>query len=364
MFLRFIAATLALCVLLTATPDADAELRFIPNPQATNEDLRFLDDLIQGYAESINQEIVNFPTVAIGVTSCGQPNAFYRNTPEHGPTIAICSELLGATRNAARAITSERDHVALSMVSQLMFITLHEVGHALIDVLDLPVLGREEDAADQFATFLLESSPTIVVYSLTFWSQSLAQRRTPDLAAFAGEHGLDQQRIFNMLCWSYGADPLVRHQLAELIPANRRGRCAGEANDMTRSWSRTLSGHLTGEYGTTSSRRGSAGTWRFTDQLQRGNSRCTASGTFFLSGTPFAAGTASQVGTCIDERGAPMNNDSDSLVISSSETTSDGFVFTVVGCEYRASYTDATRLAVSGTVQCGDGHVGDFYAVR
>ena len=35
------------------------------------------------------------------------------------------------------------------------FVFLHEAGHALIDQLELPVTGLEEDAADQFATMIL-----------------------------------------------------------------------------------------------------------------------------------------------------------------------------------------------------------------
>ena len=32
---------------------------------------------------------------------------------------------------------------------------MHEMGHALIDLYDLPVLGKEEDAADSVATVFL-----------------------------------------------------------------------------------------------------------------------------------------------------------------------------------------------------------------
>ena len=32
---------------------------------------------------------------------------------------------------------------------------LHETGHAVFNMLQIPVLGREEDAADQFAAYLM-----------------------------------------------------------------------------------------------------------------------------------------------------------------------------------------------------------------
>lgn len=31
----------------------------------------------------------------------------------------------------------------------------HEVGHALVDVLELPITGKEEDAVDQLSTYVL-----------------------------------------------------------------------------------------------------------------------------------------------------------------------------------------------------------------
>ena len=37
-------------------------------------------------------------------------------------------------------------------VGNMLFVLLHEAAHGLISDLGLPVLGREEDAADQFAT--------------------------------------------------------------------------------------------------------------------------------------------------------------------------------------------------------------------
>src|SRR5262245_19776632 len=44
-----------------------------------------------------------------------------------------------------------RDHVEF-VAGNLIFATVHEVGHMLISEMGLPVLGREEDAADAFAT--------------------------------------------------------------------------------------------------------------------------------------------------------------------------------------------------------------------
>jgi hypothetical protein len=49
-----------------------------------------------------------------------------------------------------QAKAEERDEFILGNV---VFVLFHEFGHALVSELELPVLGREEDAVDRFATF-------------------------------------------------------------------------------------------------------------------------------------------------------------------------------------------------------------------
>jgi putative metallopeptidase DUF4344 len=40
-------------------------------------------------------------------------------------------------------------------VGQFFWVTLHEAGHATFDILDVPIFGHEEDAADNFATYIM-----------------------------------------------------------------------------------------------------------------------------------------------------------------------------------------------------------------
>jgi len=42
-----------------------------------------------------------------------------------------------------------------AVVGQLFFALAHEFGHGVFDIFDIPVFGREEDAADQFATYVM-----------------------------------------------------------------------------------------------------------------------------------------------------------------------------------------------------------------
>src|SRR5262245_8617343 len=42
-----------------------------------------------------------------------------------------------------------------AMVGQVLFALMHEFGHAAFDLFQVPVFGRQEDAADQFATYIM-----------------------------------------------------------------------------------------------------------------------------------------------------------------------------------------------------------------
>src|SRR4029078_13036153 len=52
----------------------------------------------------------------------------------------------------------DRDEVKAAVLSTTRFVLHHELGHALVDLLNLPVTGKEEDAVDQLATVVLLSS--------------------------------------------------------------------------------------------------------------------------------------------------------------------------------------------------------------
>lgn len=97
------------------------------------------------------------------------------------------------------------------------FTLLHEVGHLLISELKLPVLGREEDAADQLGfmgLFLLYGKQTNADFYAKllnvadYWRLEAERTRgTPDQVPVWDSHSLDEQRFFNIACLAYGSDP-------------------------------------------------------------------------------------------------------------------------------------------------------------
>ena len=59
------------------------------------------------------------------------------------------------------------------------FTLLHEMGHLLISELQLPVLGREEDAADQLGFMGLFLGPTLLAVAYSLLSDWVADKAPP-----------------------------------------------------------------------------------------------------------------------------------------------------------------------------------------
>jgi hypothetical protein len=127
----------------------------------------------------------------------------------------------------------------------VVFALMHEMGHALIDVLELPTVGREEDAVDQLATILmLNQGPTgdSLAFGAVGWFLTKSRTELLDDLAFADDHGLDRQRVYNMICWIYGRDPKRYPEVVEeqWLPEHRAEGCPAEYQRLTRSWGKLL----------------------------------------------------------------------------------------------------------------------------
>jgi hypothetical protein len=133
----------------------------------------------------------------------------------------------------------------------MLFVLLHELGHAVITQMGLPVLGRMEDAADTFAVFMLlrmrsDFSHRALVDAAEGWF--LAARRdekTGQRVAYYSEHGLNRQRAYQIVCLMVGADAEKFMDLADEtnLPEDRRHTCLGDYSNAVFSWNLLLEPH-------------------------------------------------------------------------------------------------------------------------
>lgn len=186
--------------------------------------------------------------VTITVGQCDTANAFYR--PQER-AIVVCWELIQEFYEGALELgwTEEAAEQAAGNATEFFF--YHELGHALIHVLDLPTTGREEDAVDQLSVYVLategEEGPAPALdAALAFLAWAEETKEAGAQAPFWDEHSLNEVRFFNLVCWVYGTAPgRFQHLVSKgTLPADRAERCPGEWAQIDKSWGRLLAPSL------------------------------------------------------------------------------------------------------------------------
>lgn len=138
------------------------------------------------------------------------------------------------------------------VAGNVTFATLHEVGHMLITEMALYVLGREEDAADSFATVTglklnNELSDSVLMQSARGWFMSdLRNNKQKVKTVFYDAHGLDRQRAYNIVCLIVGGNPDKFYKLADMtrMPEERQGTCQGDFSNASWSWEKALAPNI------------------------------------------------------------------------------------------------------------------------
>lgn len=122
----------------------------------------------------------------------------------------------------------------------------HEVAHALVDLLDLPIMGLEEDAADAFAIHLIdqlhpEMEARAMVQDIAYLYGFEHEERGGDFP-FWSRYSTDARRGFNALCFFYGGDPGGRSGFARKVdlPIERQDTCPEERARQKMAWDAVL----------------------------------------------------------------------------------------------------------------------------
>ena len=177
----------------------------------------------------------------------GESNAWF-DADEH--RITFCYEFLAeidqAAEGGAKVGVSRED----ALDGAVVFVLLHESGHAIFHYLKVPILGREEDAADHFAGyFLLRAGKTVARRALSgaaWMYKHDSGARKVDESDFADVHGLDAQRLYNVLCMAYGFDPEFYAGLVGkgYLPEERAKECRSEFEQVGFAMKRLISPSL------------------------------------------------------------------------------------------------------------------------
>ena len=184
--------------------------------------------------------------LTIKTEACGVVNAYYSSG-----AVTICYEYVAWIHQIARKVTlSNEISLEDAVVGPFVDVLLHEVAHAIFDLLKIPLFGREEDAADQLAAFILlqfgndVARRTITGAALLFRQMAVDQQ--PGTADYAAVHGLPAQRFINVLCIAYGAQPKLFADYVKqgFLPVFRVGYCRWEYQQILHAFKALISPHI------------------------------------------------------------------------------------------------------------------------
>ena len=138
---------------------------------------------------------------------------------------------------------------------------LHEAGHAIFDLLKVPLLGREEDAADQVAAYYVLQFPKelrrrMILGGAYTYVNKLKVREPRDIyrprldvsrhISFADEHSTPAQRFFNLLCIAYGSDKVLFADIVKqrYLPKYRADFCEDEYLQIDHAYRQLIAPHV------------------------------------------------------------------------------------------------------------------------
>ncbi|HEV3050721.1 MAG TPA: DUF4344 domain-containing metallopeptidase [Longimicrobium sp.] len=315
--------------------------------------------MLETIADAVNAFVVLPRPVVVTGAECGVVNAFYH--PQRHE-IVMCYELVRDIIGRFRNRVPDAPTLEVAVIGATAFVLYHEVGHALVGELRLPITGREEDVADQFAAYMLgRQYPLHAVWAAQFWMERAGpgsgEHWTIPQSAFADEHGLDAQRFYNVMCWTYGISPGNRTGLLSYLPPARAQRCPQEAAQMVNGWNSLLGRHqrqgrpAAPQRPTVQRAPWINGNWSYTETIgQAGTAvHCVNQGTYAFNASGGAVGVGyGQTGQCVIN-GQRIDNPGQG---TAQGTLAGGEVrFALDACSY-AGRVDATGRRIVGAVTC------------
>lgn len=234
----------------TPIPDTgDFVYSYGPNPNSPYEytnaqwlqDMEFLENEVAWLNENFRLPY----NVTVEAVECGEANAFYIPSEKK---VQICYEFvdhldsLWLEHNEHESPEGQMDDFVHDVTYETLY---HELGHAVLDIYDIPYTGLEENVADQFAALMLSYTDGGQDMMYNVGNYYLYSSQTSDHTAYSDTHALDLQRFYNISCLAYGEDPDYNQDLIDdgWLPEDRAVWCAEEYNQV-----RTAFGYLLADY--------------------------------------------------------------------------------------------------------------------
>jgi hypothetical protein len=214
-----------------------------------------LRDCLNGVAPQVRRAALALPLILLA----GQPAAAQTEPKARGEAreelerrVMDITNMFQKDPRYSRGKTPEQIKDGVEFVTgNVLFVLGHETGHALIREMDIPVLGKEEDAADALATVVSVKmsnafADRVVINAARGWFLSEQRDRKDGVpTVYYDEHGMDLQRAYNIVCLLVGAQPEKFKGLANEVklPEERQRTCKDDYNNAAWSWEQALKPH-------------------------------------------------------------------------------------------------------------------------
>jgi len=174
--------------------------------------------------------------LTVKTAQCGAPSVRFR---PQGAAV-VCYEMVQAIEELAAKHATDADFRQAVISGAFIETVLHETARALFDILEVPIWGREQDAADRLAALIMvqfgEDVAQVTILgtaNLFMWSEK--KWTGSDFSDVASPQA---QRFFNYVCIAYAAAPLQFGDLVKkgILPKRRAERCEGEYEQIRKAF--------------------------------------------------------------------------------------------------------------------------------
>jgi putative metallopeptidase DUF4344 len=134
------------------------------------------------------------------------------------------------------------------VIGNILFVSTHELGHGLLAEFELPNLGQDEDAADNFAILSALrvgtgfSDRVLIEATKGWYLADLRDKKTGEKPEYYDSHGMNLQRAYQIVCMMVGSHPEKFKELAAItqLPEERQRSCKTDYTFMALSWETLL----------------------------------------------------------------------------------------------------------------------------
>jgi hypothetical protein len=235
------AAALAFTLVSPVSPLAQQSQIKISYEQPTNSQLRPIYERLK--QRHVLEELQAFMTplrlprqLTVRTAECGATTTEYK---PQGPA-TVCYEMVDFIEKLAAQHAQDQDSAQMAIAGAVIETVLHETAHAIFDVLQVPIWGREDDAADRLAALIMTQFGEDITKTTISGTANLFtwSGKTWTGSDFSSTASPEYQRFFNYACIAFAADPLQFGDLVDkgILPKSRSQRCKDEYQQIRKAF--------------------------------------------------------------------------------------------------------------------------------